>query len=157
MQTSQQLNKPKIFSRATNQQRITAAVLFLGIVATFGISALAANHKIDISWLLRPCGFKQRFDLPCPTCGMTTSLLAFSQGKIFEAFYIQPAAALLCCVLVVSALLALFTAVFGVYFEFLNRFFTKVKIKYVILALLVIIAAGWAVTLARALAAKSQG
>jgi len=48
--------------------------------------------------------------------------------------------------------LALFTAVFGVYFRFVKRFFAEVKIRHIIVALLVIIAAGWAVTLARALA-----
>jgi len=84
---------------------------------------------------------------------MTTSVSAFAQGRIFEAFYIQPASALLCCVLAVSAFLALFIAVFGVYFGFIKRFFAEVKIRYIILALIVIIAAGWAVTLARALAA----
>lgn len=157
MQQNQQLNnKQKLFGYATNQQRIIAAVLFLGIAGTFGLSALAANDKIDISWWLRPCGFKQRFGLPCPTCGMTTSLLAFSQGKIFEAFYIQPAGALLYSIAVVVAFLALFTAIFGVYFEFIRRFFAQVKIRYIILALLVIIACGWAVTLARALAARGQ-
>jgi len=153
MQQNQQLNnKQKLFGYATNQQRIIAAVLFLGIAGTFGLSALAANDKIDISWWLRPCGFKQRFGLPCPTCGMTTSLLAFSQGKIIEAFYIQPAAGLFCSITVVVAFLALFTAVFGVYFEFIKHIFAKVKIRNIIIALLVIIAAGWAVTLARALA-----
>jgi hypothetical protein len=156
-QSNQQLNnKRKLFCRATNQQRIIAAVLFLGIAATFGLSALAANGKIDISWWLRPCGFKQRFGLPCPTCGMTTSLFAFSQGKIIEAFYIQPAGGLFCCIAVVVAFLALFTAVFGVYFDFIKRFFANIKIKYILIALLVIIAASWAVTLARALAAGSQ-
>jgi len=81
-------------------------------------------------------------------------VVAFAQGKIFEAFYIQPAAALLCCVLVVVAFLALLMAVFGVYFGFLERFITEVKVRYIILALVIIIAAGWAVTLARALAEK---
>ncbi len=57
---------------------------------------------------------------------------------------------------VVVAFLALFTAIFGVYFEFIRRFFAQVKIRYIILALLVIIACGWAVTLARALAARGQ-
>ncbi len=157
MQSNQQLNnKWKLFGYATNQQRIIAGVIFLGIAATFGIFALAANGKIDISWWLRPCGFKQKFGLPCPTCGMTTSLLAFSQGKIIESFYIQPAAGLFCSIAVVVAFLALFTAVFGVYFGFIKRFFAKVKIRYIIVALLVIIAASWAVTLARALAANSQ-
>ena len=85
---------------------------------------------------------------------MTTSVLAFAQGKIFESFYIQPAAALLCCVLAVSAFLAFLIAVFGVYFGFLKRFFAEVKVKHIILAMIIVIAAGWAVTLARALAAK---
>ncbi len=86
---------------------------------------------------------------------MTTATLAFAQGKIFEAFNIQPACALLCCVLVVIAFLAFVTAVFGVYFHFLERFFGEVKVRYIILALIVIIAAGWAVTLARALAVSN--
>jgi hypothetical protein len=60
-------------------------------------------------------------------------------------------------VLAVSAVLAFFIAVSGTYFSFLNGFFTKVKIKYIIIALIIIIAAGWAVTLARALAANNQG
>ena len=82
---------------------------------------------------------------------MTTSALAFAKGEIFESFYIQPTGALLCCILAVSAFLAFLIAVFGVYFGFLKRFFAEVKIKHIILALIIIIAAGWAVTLARAL------
>jgi hypothetical protein len=78
--------------------------------------------------------------------------LAFARGKILEAFYIQPAGAFLCCLLVLIGLLALFTAVSGVYFHFIECFFKEVKLRYIILALIIIIAAGWAVTLARALA-----
>ena len=153
MQTSQQLNKPKFFSRASFRQRVTATVVFLVVAVLFGLTWLAATGRFDIDWWLGPCGLKQKYGLPCPTCGMTTSVLAFSQGKVFEAFYIQPTAALLCCVLVIVAFLAFFIAVFGVYFGFIKRFFAEVKIKHIILALIVIVAAGWAVTLARALAA----
>jgi len=156
MQPNQLNNKQNFFCRATNQQRILAGIVFLTIAATFGLFALAANKKIDLGWWLGPCGFKQRFGLPCPTCGMTTSIFAFSQGRIVEAFYIQPAGALLYCILVIVAFLALFTAVFGVYFKFIKRFFAEVKIKYIILALIAIIAAGWAVTLARALASGGK-
>jgi hypothetical protein len=81
---------------------------------------------------------------------MTTSAIAFAQGRISESFYIQPAAALLCTGLVTAAFLALVTTVFGVYFHFLVR----IKAKYAILALLVIIAVGWMVTLARVLAER---
>ena len=157
MQSNQQLNnKRRFFCRATGQQRILALIIFLCIAAGIGFFALAAYDKIDISWWLRPCGFKQRFGLPCPTCGMTTSVLAFCRGEIIEAFYIQPAGALLYSILVAAAFLALFTAVSGVYFGFVGRFFAEVKIRYVILAVLVVIICGWAVTLARALADRGS-
>jgi len=155
MQIIQQVNKLKIFSRASSRQRMAAAIVCLAVVGFFGLFALAGHYNINMGRLLGYCGFKQRYGLPCPTCGMTTAVLAFAQGKIFEAFYIQPACALLCCVLVVTASLAFVTAVFGVYFRFLERFFGEVKVRYIILALIVIIAAGWAVTLARALAVSN--
>ena len=153
MQTSQQLNKRKIFCRASSGQRLIAAAIFLAVVAFFGVFALAGHYEVDMGRWLGYCGFKQRYDLPCPTCGMTTATLAFAQGKILEAFYIQPAAGLLYCVMVIAAVLAFFVAVFGVYFRFIKRFFSEVKVRYIILALLIIIVAGWAVTFARALAA----
>ncbi len=156
MQESQQLNRRKILCRASSRQRLLAGLVLSVVVISFGLFWLAANAKIDIGPLINPCGFKQRYGLPCPTCGMTTSVLTFVQGKIFESFYIQPVAALLCCIMVVVAFLAFLIAVFGVYFAFLRRFFTEVKIKHIILALIVVIAAGWAVTLARALAANVQ-
>ena len=124
-------------------------------MAFFGFFWLAGRYELDLTWWLGYCGFKQKTGLPCPTCGMTTSVLAFSQGQIWAAFYTQPAVAFLCCIMAVAAILALLIAVLGVYFGFLERFFAEVKAKYIILALIVIIVAGWAVTLARALAAAS--
>jgi hypothetical protein len=154
MQVNQQVSKPKIFCRASSRQRLVAGGVFLALAAFFGLFALTGHYKIPL-WPF-PCGFKQKFNLPCPTCGVTTSVKAFAQGKILESFYIQPAAAILCCLLAVSAIFALFIAVFGIYSDFLNRFFTEIKIKYIVLALIVIVAVGWAITLAKALAANSQ-
>ncbi|MCX5635557.1 MAG: DUF2752 domain-containing protein, partial [Planctomycetota bacterium] len=105
--------------------------------------------------LVGPCGFKQQYNLPCPTCGMTHSAIAFAEGKIMESFYIQPAGALFCSVLAICAFLALLTGVFGVYFTYMDRVFREVRIGHVITALLIVTAAGWAVTIARAIAAKN--
>ncbi|MHC4642002.1 MAG: hypothetical protein ACYS32_10180 [Planctomycetota bacterium] len=119
---------------------------------------MAAHYNIALAPY--GCGFKQKYDLPCPTCVMTTSVYKFAKGEIFGyngSFYVQPAAALLCFVLIVVALLAFIIAVFGVYFGFIKRFFTEIKIRHIILALIIIIAAGWAVTVTRALAAKQSG
>ncbi len=156
MQTSQQVNKTKFFSRASSRQRITAAIVFLVVVGFFGFFALAVHYNIDLGWWLGYCGFKQKYGLPCPTCGMTTATLAFSQGKISEGFYTQPACTLFCFVLVFIAFLAFVTAVFRKHFCFVERFFNEVKVRYIILALIIIIAAGWAVTLARALAVNNS-
>ena len=152
MQDSQQSDKGKFFCRASRQQRFLAIVFFVVVTALFTLLHLAATDRIDIGRWLNPCGMKQRWGLPCPTCGMTTSALAFARGQILQSFYIQPAAALLCGILVVAAFLAFLTAVSGVYFQFL----VQIKTKYVILVLAAIIAAGWIVTLARALAASAR-
>ena len=154
-QPGQQLIKSKFFCRVSSGQRIIAAAICLAVAAFFGTFALAGRYHIDIGRLTGYCGFKQAFDLPCPTCGMTTATLAFAQGKVLEAFYIQPACALLCSVTVVAALAALIVAVSGVYFRFIERCFAQIKLKYVFFALIIIVAAGWAVTLARALAERS--
>jgi len=151
-QANQQLNKPKFSSPASSQQRIIAAVICLAIAAFFGIFALAGRYNLDMGRWLGYCGFKQRTGLPCPTCGMTTATLTFAQGKIWQAFYIQPACGLLCSVAVIAAILAFIVAVLGVYFRFIGRFFGQVKLRYMLLALLAVTAAGWAVTLARAIA-----
>jgi len=142
-------------SRASSGQRTVAAIICVAVVAFFGVFALAGHYKVDIGRWVGYCGFKQRTGLPCVTCGMTTATLAFAQGRIFEAFYIQPACGLLCSVMVIAAILAFIIAVFGIYFRFIERFFVEVKLRYMILALIIIIAAGWAVTLARALAANN--
>ncbi|MHC4068271.1 MAG: DUF2752 domain-containing protein [Planctomycetota bacterium] len=154
MDEIQQVNRPKIFVRLLLRERIIAgAVLFL-LVGIFAGLAVAAHHKIRL--YPYPCGFKQIYALPCPGCGMTTSAVAFARGRIFEAFYIQPAAAFLCCVMVIAAFLAFIVAVFGVNFTVLKKFFAEVKIKYIIFALFVVVMSGWAVTLSRALAAMNK-
>lgn len=145
----------KMFCAASPRQRIIAAMVCLAVLVYFGAFALVAHYQVDMGRHLGYCGFKQRTNLPCPSCGMTTATLAFAQGNIAKAFYIQPAAGLLYCATVLAGGLAFFVAVFGVYFDFIKRFFAEIKIRYVILALIIILASGWAVTLARALATQN--
>ncbi|MHC4125101.1 MAG: DUF2752 domain-containing protein [Planctomycetota bacterium] len=148
MHRSQQTNSP-FFYRATSVQRLRGAIIFVVLGLIFVFLWLGGSGEIDTGRWFGPCGFKQRHNLPCPTCGMTTSATAFAHGRFFEAFYIQPAGGLLCSILALSAFLAFLVAVCGIYCRFLERFFSEVKLWYIILAVLVLITAGWAVTLAR--------
>jgi hypothetical protein len=85
---------------------------------------------------------------------MTTAAIAFAHGRIFRAFYIQPAGAVLCCGLAIAAFLSFLTAVFGLHCRVLKYLIAEVRLRYIILLLAVIIAGGWLVTLTRALTAR---
>ncbi len=141
--------------RASVRQRGIAALVGSGIVVLFAGLWLAQRAGFDFGLLFGPCGFKQRTGLPCPTCGMTTTVLAFARGAVLTAFHTQPAGAFLCSLLAVAAFFALLTAVFGIYFIIFDRALAEIKAKYWVLGLLAILAAGWAVTFVRALAASS--
>jgi hypothetical protein len=149
MKLSQE-NAPKTFSRATRRQRLIAGIVLLSIIGFFAACWVIARYEIPIYPF--GCGFKQRYGLPCPTCGMTTAVLAFAQGRIINSFYIQPAAAFLCSIAVVAAFFAFLTAVFGIYSPALERRLASLKIRYIVAGLLFVLAVGWAVTLVRAIA-----
>ena len=129
-------------------------VICLAIIVFFVFFSLMGHYNVNMGRWLGECGFKLRTGLPCPTCGMTTATLAFSQGHIIRAFYIQPACALICSLMVITAVIAFIVSVFGVYFSFIRTIFRDIKIRYFVVALIIIIAAGWAVTLARAASAN---
>lgn len=133
---------------------MTAAWIFVLAFAACEVLILASSGAIELSRYLGYCGMKMRYGLPCPTCGFTSAALAFFRGDIFEAFYIQPAGALLCVCLILTVFLAFITAVFGVYSSVLKRIGKSLKIRYIILVVLIILGSGWAVTLARALALR---
>ncbi|MCX5643677.1 MAG: DUF2752 domain-containing protein [Phycisphaerae bacterium] len=155
MQGRQQVRGNKLLRRASVRERTIAALVVCVVGAGFGGLWLAQRVGFDFGVLFGPCGMKQRTGLPCPTCGMTTCVLAFARGEVLTAFYVQPAGAFLCALLVVGAFFAFLTGVLGVYFGFFDRLRTELTVKYVVVGLLVILAVGWAVTVARAVATQT--
>ncbi len=151
----QQTNRSRWICRASPRQRWIAGLFALGVLALFGSLWSLQRAGFDFGLLFGPCGMKQRTGLPCPTCGMTTSVLAFARGDLVTAFYVQPAAAFLNSLMVAGAFFAFLISVFGVYFRALDRLFAEIRITHVAAGLLVILAAGWAVTMARAIAAQT--
>jgi len=141
---------------ATRNGRIIAVWILLIGLAICIFLALVARGNINISRYMGVCGMKVRYGLPCPTCGFTTAALAFFRGDCLEAFYIQPAGALLCLAVVIAVFLAFITAVFGVYFPFLKDLAGRVKLWQIVLAVIVILLGAWAVTLSRALAQRGR-
>ncbi len=154
MHKCQQDSGARVVRRASARERRIAALVASGIIACFGILWLLQTVGFSFDRIFGICGWKQR-GFTCPTCGMTTCVLAFARGEVLTAFYVQPAGALLCSLSIVVAFFAFLTGALGVYFHFFSRLWAELKIRYVVVGLLVILAAGWAVTLARALAART--
>jgi hypothetical protein len=45
---------------------------------------------------LPTCGFKAITGLPCPTCGLTRTIIALSRGNVERAAFMNPLATILC-------------------------------------------------------------
>jgi hypothetical protein len=132
--------------RFTAIQRIVAAAILPAELGGLAILNFLNSH--GFVFYPFPCGFKARFGLPCPTCGMTTSVLALAHGDILYSFYIQPAAAAFCSILILVGIVGLLMAVCGTDWGLVRQ----IRFKYIIMTFLVLLVGGWAVTLARAFA-----
>jgi len=147
------IKKEKLSPRA----RVTAGIVFCAAMAGMAVLWASGKGYIHLGPLLGVCGFKQRFGLPCPGCGWTHAGQAFFTGHIWEALLIQPAAWVFCVVLVFVALFTLHCAVFGIDFGFLRRLFKSTSgISILFISAVVVILAGWAVTLIRSILENSE-
>jgi hypothetical protein len=131
--------------------KLIAAAIFLGIVCVFVLLWLGEKGTLQFRYVFGVCGFKQRFGLPCPGCGWTHAAQAFVAGDVIRSFQIQPAAAVFCGVAILTAILALNTAMFGIHSRLQQLLLQSRFWKYVIVGACVIILLGWLVTLAKAL------
>ncbi|MDD5010681.1 MAG: DUF2752 domain-containing protein [Phycisphaerae bacterium] len=146
----EKLQKSQWFCRAEPNDRIVFLAIFLVICAIFGVFWLTAKGIINLS-PYGECAFKRNWGIPCPTCGFTTAIGVFVKGGIIKAFWVQPAAAAMCIILLLTAFFSLLSTIMGINFYFLPPIRIW-RIGYILTAGAIILAAGWAVTIAKALA-----
>jgi len=144
----QQSSQDIKINRLSVAKRLIAGGIFLLISVGFLLVHIAAVKKISLYPLA--CLFNQTTGLPCPSCGMTRSVMVFAQGNILQSFYIQPAGAALCLLAIAVAIFSLLCGIAGTDWGLVSN----IKIRYIIVLLLVVIGGGWAVTLARAMAER---
>lgn len=142
--------KSKLYTKSSGEEKNGFLAVFLVIAVIFALLYLLARDYIHLG-SFGGCAFERNYGLPCPSCGMTRSVTAFMQGKIIKSFLLQPAAAAGCVVLILTAFFSLLSALLGVNFWFLPPV-RMWRTGSILFAGAVILAAGWAVTLARAFA-----
>lgn len=151
----QQQISSRLFRKASRDERIIAAYILLISAGICLFLILAAYNIISIGRIVGPCGFKVRHNLPCPTCSVTTSMIAFFRGEILQSFGIQPTGGLLGCGIILTIFLSFTISVFGLYFKFLDKLFARLKLLYIVLILVAVFVFGWAVTLLRMVLAEN--
>ena len=141
---------PIIYTPAVHRQtvalagRLTALAVALAALAVLVVGLLLPPSSTGVgthrSMGFQRCEFLARTRLPCPSCGMTTSVSHFAKGNWLASLYVQPGG-----FLVALACGALFWA--GLY-EFatgspLHRLVNQVPALYLVPAVLGFFIAAW--------------
>ena len=114
---------------------VAIGVIFLAAAwVTPSDRGVGSHHQLG----LPTCGWIAAADLPCPTCGMTTSFSHAVRGQFLQSLFAQPMGLLLAIGTFLTGVLAIFTAVTGrslalIWMPFCSR---KYIILLVIFALL---------------------
>lgn len=99
------------------RRRAAAAGVALASGGLLGTAALlepaTEGLGTHVQMGMAPCGWIALMDLPCPTCGMTTSFALAADGRIAASFLNQPLGAALAIGTAMTFLLALYVAATG--------------------------------------------
>jgi hypothetical protein len=84
------MNPPPVIRPGSIWQKLAPPLVFSGLVGMLFLSYL------DLARLLPRCTLKSWTGVPCPFCGSTRSLTAWSQFDLVQAFAWNPLTALAC-------------------------------------------------------------
>jgi len=97
-----------MFGHQYLSSRLAGIFLFLGLIL-LRVAAWADASQVwlfgrQLNW---GCWFKEHYGFPCPTCGMTRSVILTMHGDFNNAFLLNPAGPFLIAGLLLVALIAL--------------------------------------------------
>jgi hypothetical protein len=97
-----------MFGHQYLSSRLAGIFLFLGLIL-LRIAAWADASQVwlfgrQLNW---GCWFKEHYGFPCPTCGMTRSVILTMHGDFHDAFLLNPAGPFLIAGLLLVTLIAL--------------------------------------------------
>ena len=131
--------------RLTWQGRATAALVAAGCLALLVTalmlqpdpSGVGSHRKLGLA----PCSLMQSANLPCPSCGMTTSFTWFVRGNILASLYVQPMGTVLAFAAAATFWGGLYATVSG---KPLHRLLRPIPSRYYVLVPVGLTLAAWA-------------
>lgn len=115
---------------------VTSAVLSVALLVSPAEAGLGTHRQLN----LPECGWITVADLPCFTCGMTTSFAHAVRGNLLASMLAQPAGFLLAILTAMALLLSLHVAVTG---SNLGGFFLRLWSPRLLWVTGLVVLAGW--------------
>ncbi len=141
---------PKIHAICSTPQRLSAAgrltaalvagaCLGILITATY-LTPNPAGHGSHTGLGLAKCRMMDVANLPCPSCGMTTSFSWFVRGNLLASFYVQPMGMLLALTAAVVFWGGVYIAISG---KPLHRLLRPIPSRYYVIVPFTLAVLGW--------------
>ncbi|HJR08657.1 MAG TPA: DUF2752 domain-containing protein [Pyrinomonadaceae bacterium] len=96
-------------NRAGSAPGLSGALLLLQLAIVRALASATSERAYfagrELNW---GCWFRDHFRIPCPTCGMTRSVLLSLQGQLGEAARLNPAGPMLVVGLIILSLSLIF-------------------------------------------------
>ena len=103
--------------RASRAERWVCALLAAIALAVLGVALWLVPSPTGVGTHrglgIPPCGWMQAYDVPCPTCGMTTAFSLAAHGSLLRSAYVQPMGFVLAVGTAAAFLVCLHTACTG--------------------------------------------
>lgn len=112
------------------------AILVTAVVVQPSPRGIGSHEKLGLA----PCAWVVRYDLPCPSCGMTTSFAWFVRGNWVASFYVQPFGFALAFAAAMTFWAALYIGLNG---KPVGRLLRLLPGKYIWVAVMVLAIGGW--------------
>jgi hypothetical protein len=100
---------PRLNDPARRRNRFPPLAAALALIGSIVMTRFAAQWHLP----LPQCWLRKLTGLPCPSCGCTRSLLAWSHLDLAQAFFFNPLFFLLCLGLIVWSIVRTVERVFG--------------------------------------------
>lgn len=136
--------RPAPSPRLTITSRAGSAALAagcLGVLLTAAwLEPASAGHGTHTQLFMAPCAWPYLFNIPCPTCGMTTAFAHAADGDLIGSFVAQPMGCLLAVGAAVGFWGGAFAALTG---SPIGRFLGIMTRPRVLWAMVAVAAAAW--------------
>ena len=101
--------------RFTSRPGFTAAVLGIAILGELVLTSLLFTADRDFVYILGHrinyvCAARQRYGIPCPTCGLTRGFVMSVHGRVNDAWQLSPTGPLAVCGMAGMAIMLLISA-----------------------------------------------